>query len=63
MKGKSLIGLWVLIVALIPLTPAYSAYQVGDTVTDWTLYDADGNAHKLSDYMGKIVMLNFWDDG
>lgn len=27
---------------------------------DFTVYDADGNAHKLSDYQGKPVILNFW---
>ena len=27
---------------------------------DFTVYDADGNAHKLSDFQGKPVILNFW---
>ena len=27
---------------------------------DFTVYDLDGNAHKLSDYRGKPVVLNFW---
>ncbi len=27
---------------------------------DFTVYDGDGNAHKLSDYRGKPVILNFW---
>ncbi|MBQ6718848.1 MAG: TlpA family protein disulfide reductase [Oscillospiraceae bacterium] len=27
---------------------------------DFTVYDADGNAHKLSDFKGKPVVLNFW---
>ena len=27
---------------------------------DFTVYDADGNAHKLSDYKGKPVVVNFW---
>ena len=27
---------------------------------DFTVYDLDGNAHKLSDYRGKPVILNFW---
>jgi len=27
---------------------------------DFTVYDAEGNAHKLSDYQGKPVVLNFW---
>lgn len=27
---------------------------------DFTLYDQYGNVHKLSDYKGKIIFLNFW---
>ncbi len=27
---------------------------------DFTLRDADGNSVKLSDYRGKVVLLNFW---
>jgi thiol-disulfide isomerase/thioredoxin len=27
---------------------------------DFTLLDPDGNAHTLSDYLGKIVILDFW---
>lgn len=31
-----------------------------NTVPDFTVYDADGNACKLSDFRGKPVILNFW---
>ena len=27
---------------------------------DFTVYDYEGNAHKLSDFVGKPVVLNFW---
>jgi cytochrome c-type biogenesis protein len=27
---------------------------------DFTLRDLDGREHKLSDYRGKVVFLNFW---
>jgi len=27
---------------------------------DFTAYDLEGNAHKLSDFLGKPVVLNFW---
>lgn len=30
------------------------------TAPDFTLKDLDGNSVKLSDYRGKIVILNFW---
>ena len=29
-------------------------------VADFTLRDLDGQLHKLSDYRGKVVFLNFW---
>ena len=38
--------------------------QVTETASelapDFTLYDIDGNAYKLSDFRGKPVVLNFW---
>jgi thiol-disulfide isomerase/thioredoxin len=33
---------------------------VGDPAPDWTLTGADGRAHSLSDYRGRIVVLDFW---
>ena len=27
---------------------------------DFTVYDMDGNPHKLSDFFGKPIVLNFW---
>ena len=30
------------------------------TAPDFTMYDADGNAVKLSDFFGKPIVLNFW---
>lgn len=34
--------------------------KTGGTVPDFTLEDLDGNAHQLSDYKGKAVVINFW---
>ncbi len=31
-----------------------------DSITDFTVYDAQGNQVKLSDYFGKPVIVNFW---
>ena len=31
-----------------------------ETVPDFTVYDAEGTAYKLSDFRGKPVILNFW---
>ncbi len=30
------------------------------TAPDFTVYDENGNPHKLSDYFGKPIVLNFW---
>jgi peroxiredoxin len=34
--------------------------QVGDKAPNFTLLDFDGNAHSLSDFKGKPVLINFW---
>jgi len=33
---------------------------VGDAAPAWELSDLDGHKHKLSDYRGKIVVIDFW---
>lgn len=32
----------------------------GSLAPDFTVYDLEGNPHKLSDFQGKPVLLNFW---
>jgi peroxiredoxin len=39
---------------------ALGAYQVGDTVSDFTLPDAFGNDVSFSDFNGMAVIINFW---
>jgi len=34
--------------------------EVGDMAPDFELLDLEGNKHKLSDYRGEGVFLNFW---
>jgi len=34
--------------------------KTGTMAPDWTLKDAEGESHSLSDYEGKIVVLDFW---
>ncbi len=33
---------------------------VGTSAADFSLVDLDGKAHRLIDYRGKVVLLNFW---
>lgn len=33
---------------------------VGDTAPDWQLSDAEGKTHSLSEYRGKVVVMDFW---
>lgn len=40
--------------------PAIKAEKDRRPAPDFTLTDANGNAAKLSDYRGKVVLLNFW---
>ncbi|RLQ95051.1 thiol-disulfide oxidoreductase ResA [Falsibacillus albus] len=65
--------LWIrtAILAVLVAAVAYTLYanftkedrgqlHVGDKAPDFALVDMDGNKHKLSDYRGKGVFLNFW---
>ena len=33
---------------------------IGDPAPDWKLMDAEGQLHALSDYRGKVLLLDFW---
>jgi len=59
---KSIKFRYILLLAslLIACSAAMGAYQVGDTVADFTLPDAYGNSVSFSNYNGMVVMLNFW---
>jgi thiol-disulfide isomerase/thioredoxin len=34
--------------------------KVGETAPDWQLNDAEGKTHSLSEYRGKVVVMDFW---
>lgn len=34
--------------------------RIGNIAPDWTLKDAEGKTHRLVDYRGRIVVLDFW---
>ncbi|MBQ2854161.1 MAG: redoxin domain-containing protein [Oscillospiraceae bacterium] len=41
-------------------TQETAAQTANPEMPDFTVYDLEGNAHRLSDYRGKPVILNFW---
>jgi len=49
----------VLAAGLGPLAAPAGAIQVGQTAPDFELVDVDGQAHRLSDLRGHLVLLAF----
>ena len=45
---------------LIIAGAGHAAVNVGDPAPDFTLPDVNGEMHSLSDFTGKVVLLNFW---
>ena len=43
-----------------PMPGIETEQQAPKPAPDFELKDVDGNVHHLSDYKGKVVMLNFW---
>ena len=59
----------LVILFLFAFSPLSSAQQAGKGLTklpearvapDFVLKDLDGNQHRLSDYRGQVVIINFW---
>lgn len=66
-KTKRLIGRTILLVVLAAIIvyavtskDKVKVLAIGDKAPDFELVDLDGNAHRLSDYKGEGVFLNFW---
>ncbi len=55
-------ALWLFSVlfAVFLAPAALAAVPVGSPAPDFTLNDVNGNPHSLSDFEGKVVLLNFW---
>ena len=53
-------------IATTPQATEYTGEAVSETearsseAPDFTVYDLEGNAYKMSDFRGKPVLLNFW---
>jgi hypothetical protein len=52
-----------LLLLLALASPALAVLQVGQTAPDFSLPDTAGTYHSLSEYRGKVVLLNFWQSG
>lgn len=70
-KKKQRLYIRTVILAIMVVAVAYTLYAnftkdkhvqlaVGDQAPDFSLIDMEGNKHKLSDYKGQGVFLNFW---
>jgi len=59
-SGNLLLLMTAMIVGILAAVPARAAYQVGQTVDDFTLPGLDGRQHSLSDLRGRVVLLNFF---
>lgn len=56
-----ILGLLVFaVVYAIATKDKVSVLAVGDVAPDFELIDLEGNVHRLSDYRGEGVFLNFW---
>jgi peroxiredoxin len=42
---------------------AQAQYQVGDHIENFTLPDTSGNMVSLYDYIDRLVVLAFWENG
>jgi peroxiredoxin len=48
---------------LVAVAPAFAAPQVGQPAPEFTLTDSNGTSHKLSDFKGKFVVLEWLNHG
>ena len=48
---------------MIGALPLWAVYQVGDTVSNFTLQNWNGQWHSLYDYSDRIVIIDFWFNG
>src|SRR5580704_4343745 len=62
MTRKFLASTLVFFAALLQLSPAWAA-SVGEAAPQFTATDTNGKVHKLSDYKGKFVVLEWSNRG
>jgi peroxiredoxin len=59
LRSKVLVG----VLALAAIVPVAMAVRVGDAAPDFTGTDSNGQSHKLSEYHGKFVVLEWTNNG
>ncbi len=62
LRYKTVLPMLLGLLALLPVV-ATATLQVGDPAPDFTLPDTAYVNHALSEYRGKVVLLNFWQSG
>lgn len=66
MKGLSTV-IVILVLGILTIAALYPIFKeetdVGDLASDFTLTDIDGNSFSLSDYRGKVVIIDFMAAG
>ena len=60
---SSLLALSLAALSLAIVPGSASALNVGDTAPDFTVTSSDGKPVKLSDYQGKVVVLEWFNEG
>ncbi|MFO7767584.1 MAG: hypothetical protein R6W82_01275 [bacterium] len=62
-QRRSALLLSAVLLLSVPLAcSAQEGTSVGDIAPEIVGEDVDGNPMKLSDYRGKVVMIDFWGD-
>lgn len=48
------------LVCALSVGTVFGAYQVGDLINDFSLFDSEGHQVNLYDYKGKAIFINLW---
>lgn len=51
---------WLMLVAMLASTPVVLAVETWTDAPNFALKALDGENHRLSEYRGNVVVLNFW---
>lgn len=62
-KHKCKIAILSLLTSVVMAPGLRAEVVIGDPAPDFTLKDAQGNEHSLSDYSGQFVVLEWFNDG